>query len=318
MLALCCTIGAAAAQDIHFSQSDYIQVLTNPAYSGFFDGQGRFGLIYRNQWASVHNPFQTLAATVEVPVYQNKYHRYGIAVGGHLYADKAGTLSYGTLSGNLTLSLYKALSTRSDNLISFAITAGLNRSGFDPSDALMEDPTEQFEKEHVLYPTVGVGVAFYSQPVPALILKTGIAAYNLNRPPLSYYTEGATRLEPRFNFYLRAEWRMAQQWSLLPLAVLQLQRRYSEVLVGLDAKYYADESSTRNLAFQFGAAYRWADAVVFDLGISYNAFTFFFLYDANISKLTPASHSIGAFEGGIVYHLNKKRNKRKPLPCPII
>lgn len=311
-------LSTARAQDIHFSQTDYIQVLTNPAYSGFFDGQGRFGIIYRNQWASVHNPFQTIAATIEVPVYQNKYNRYGIAVGGHIYADKAGTLSYGTLSGNLTLSFYKSLNTRTDNLFSLAVTAGLNRSGFDPTDALMEDPTEQFEKEHLFYPTIGAGVAFYSQPTPSFILKTGIAAYNLNRPSLSYYKDGSSHLERRFNFYIRGEWRMVQQWSLMPVAMLQLQKHYTEILFGTDVKYYADESHDRNLAFQFGAAYRWADALVFDFGINYNAFTFFFLYDANISKLTPASRSIGAIEVGMIYHLNKKKGKRKALPCPII
>lgn len=325
---LLCLLSVARAQDIHFSQTDYLQVLTNPAYSGFFDGQGRFGLIYRNQWASVHNPFQTIAATVEVPVYQNKYHRYGLAVGGHIYADKAGTLSYGTISGSLTLSFYKALNTRSDNLFSLAVSAGINRTGFDPTDALMEDPTEQFEKEHVVYPVIGAGVAFYSQPSNVFSLKTGISAYNLNRPKLTYYNDGTSYLEPRFNFYIRAEWRFSPQWSLMPVAMLQLQRGlgsrssstspYTEILFGTDVKFYLDESSARSLAFQFGGAYRWADAAVFDLGIYYNAFTFFFLYDANISKLTPASRSIGAFEVGLVYHLNKKRNKRKALPCPII
>jgi len=308
----------ALAQDIHFSQTDYIQLITNPAYSGFFDGQGRFGLIYRNQWASVHNPFQTIAATVEVPVYQNKYHRYGFAVGGQIYADKAGSLSYGTISGNLTLSFYKALNTRTDNLFSIAVTAAINRSGFDPSDALMEDPSEQFEKEYVIYPTIGAGFAFYSQPSQSFILKTGISAYNLNRPQLSYFNDGSSFLEPRFNAYIRLEWRMYPQWSLMPLAMVQLQKKYTEILFGSDVKYYIDESSSRSLAFQFGAAYRFADAMVFDIGIFYNAFSFFFLYDANISKLTPASKSIGAFEVGLVYHLNKKRNKRKALPCPII
>ena len=318
LLSLCCLFSVAHAQDIHFSQADYIQVLTNPAYSGFFDGQGRFGIIYRNQWASVHNPFQTLAATVEVPVYQNKYHRYGISLGGYIYADRAGSLSYGTLSGDLIVSFYKALNTRSDNIFSLAVMGGFNRAGFDPSDALMEDPTEQFEREHVNYPTIGAGAAFYSQPSTSFSLKIGFAAYNLNRPKLTYFEEGATRLEPRFNAYIRAEWRFANQWSLMPLAMVQFQKQNTEILFGTDAKYYIDESYSRNLALQFGAAYRWADALVFDIGVHYNALTFFFLYDANISKLVPASRSVGAFEGGLIYHLNRKKNKRKALPCPII
>lgn len=310
--------GRSVAQDIHFSQADYIQVLTNPAYSGFFDGQGRFGIIYRNQWATVHDPFQTIAATVEVPVYQNKYHRYGLALGGYVYADKAGSLSYGTISGDLIFSFYKALNTRNDNIFSLAVMGGFNHAGFDPSNALMEDPSEQFEREHINYPTVGAGAAFYSQLNNDLTMKIGIAAYNLNRPKLTYFVEDNTRLEMRFNAYLRFEWRFAPQWSLMPLAMAQIQKKNTEVLFGTDAKYFIDESYSRNLALQFGAAYRWADALVFDIALHYNALSFFFLYDANLSKLAPASKSVGAFEIGLIYHLNHKKAKRKALPCPII
>lgn len=306
------------SQDIHFSQTDYILVLTDPGYSGFFDGKGRFGLIYRNQWASVHDPFQTIAATIEVPVHQNKYHRSGFSLGGYLYADKAGTLSYGTLSADLIVSYYKAFNTYNDNLISIALMGGFNRVGFDPTDAIMEDMSEQFDREKVNYPTIGAGVAYYSQLSQEFVLKVGVSAYNLNRPKLSYFSESKTRLEPRFNAYVRGDWRFVQQWSFMPVAAVQFQYNNMEILAGTDFKYIVDESSRRLLSFQFGAAYRWADAVIFDIGVEYNQYLFFFLYDANLSKLTPASNSIGAFEVGIVYRLNRGRQKYQALPCPII
>ena len=55
------------------------------------------------------------------------------------------------------------------------------------------------------------------------------------------------------------------------------------------------------------------------LTAEYNSFLFALTYDANISKLTPASKSFGAIELGIVYRMaNNKRVNRKAMPCPII
>lgn len=306
------------AQDIHFSQIDHNPILYNTAYNGFFDGLGRFGLIYRNQWATVHNPFQTLAATAEGTVYQDRYSRSGISVGGFVYADKAGALSYGTFSANLIVSYYKALNSRKDNLLSFAIEGAYNRSGFDPSDAEMTDPSESFESEHVQYPTFGAGIAWFCQMAPLFSTRFGFSAHNINRPKIAYYALDSARLEPRFNLYLRGDYRFNESWSFLPLATAQFQKRYTEILFGTDFKYYVDDNSKRYLAFSAGASYRWADALIFNFAAEYNAYTIFFHYDANISKLTHASKSIGAFEVGLLYRLNRKNNKYKPLPCPII
>ena len=89
--------------------------------------------------------------------------------------------------------------------------------------------------------------------------------------------------------------------------------------MGCDAKWYLSESSFRFLALAAGMRYRWRDAATVEFSAEYNAFIFALSYDANISKLTPASKSIGAFELAIVYRLAKNnRVHRKALPCPIL
>ena len=80
------------AQDIHFSQVDANPLLLNPAYAGFYDGVGRFGVIYRNQWASVSTPFQTFAITGEMALWRNSSHSSGFSAGLSLFNDHAGTL----------------------------------------------------------------------------------------------------------------------------------------------------------------------------------------------------------------------------------
>ena len=81
---------SAKAQDIHFSMLDLDPLLFNPAYSGFFDGVGRFGVIYRNQWASVTTPFQTISATAELSLTRSKRNHNGLSIGAWVSNDRAG------------------------------------------------------------------------------------------------------------------------------------------------------------------------------------------------------------------------------------
>ena len=74
ILILLTTLTTVGAQDIHFSQVDANPLLLNPAYAGFYDGAGRFGIIYRNQWASVSIPFQTFAITGEMALWRDNSH----------------------------------------------------------------------------------------------------------------------------------------------------------------------------------------------------------------------------------------------------
>ena len=54
---------------------DLDPLLFNPAYSGFFDATARFGAVYRNQWASVSIPFQTVTATAEMALLRSELQR---------------------------------------------------------------------------------------------------------------------------------------------------------------------------------------------------------------------------------------------------
>lgn len=304
-------------QDIHFTENDVNPLLFNPAYAGFFDGQGRFGLAYRNQWASVTHPFQTLAATAEVALLRRRYQRDGLSAGLLVYADQEGSLSYGMNSCGLTLSYFKALNDA--NMFSIGVEGGYGHSGFDLSNAEFFEPGEDIEQLSTGYPLVGAGMAWYCQPNELLNFKIGIAGRNLNRPNISYMGLSDTWLERRFNLYARAEYRRWASVSLLPMMACQWQKNFSEYLFGMDVKWYLRESSHDLLAFSAGLTYRWRDALNAMLSLDYNAFLFAFCYDANLSKLTTASRSIGAFEMQVVYHLNPaNRIKHKSLPCPIL
>ncbi len=318
MLLLLISPLSLSAQDIHFSMLDLDPLLFNPAYSGFFDGKSRFGLVYRNQWASVSTPFQTVSATAEVALSRSKRNRNGLSVGLWLSADRAGSLNYGPTSAAAILSYYQSLDHNGNNIVSVAVEAGGGQVGFSTENIELPDATEAFERTQALYPTLGAGVAWFCQVNDALYTKVGIAGRNLNEPDISYLGMSDSRLALHLNAYARAEWRFLSQWGLLPVVGYQRQGSYNELVYGCDARWYLRETSRDYLALGAGVLLRHGDAASINMAVLWHEWTFAFSYDANISKLAAASHTIGSFELGIVYMIQKKDNRTRALPCPII
>ena len=310
---------SARSQDIHFSQIDVNPILFNPAYSGFFDGNGRFGLSYRNQWASVSKAFQTVAATAEFSLLRRRYYRDGLSVGIILYNDRAGTLHYGTTAGNLILSYYKALGSNNNSFLSIAAEVGMGQAGFNLDEISMSDPDDDIQNLSASFLSLGTGIAWFYQPNDDFYLKLGFAARNLNQPDISYLNLNDAYIPRKLSGYARAEFRRWGSVSILPLAACMIQQNYREVLFGCDAKWYLSESAGHQVNLSAGLHYRWRDAALAEFIVEYNAFIFALSYDANLSKLTPASHSVGSFELSIVYRMVRNhRVNRKAMPCPII
>jgi type IX secretion system PorP/SprF family membrane protein len=327
MLAICASIifnfqlstfNCAKAQDIHFSMFDLDPLLFNPAYSGFFDASARFGAVYRNQWASVSTPFQTISATAEVAFSRSQRNRNGFNGGLWLSNDRAGTLGYGSTTASAIVSYFQGLGD-GRNIVSIGLEGGIGQVGFSTDGIEMTDGTESFNRTKALYPTLGAGVAWYCQVSDELYTKLGVSMRNINEPDISYTgMSDDTRLSRRFNIYGRAEWRFTDSWALLPVVGYQRQRNFNELVYGGDVRWYLNEEPHSYLAFSAGIIGRHADAAAINLAVMWREWTFAFCYDANISRLASASHTIGAFEVGIVYLMSKdNKRKRKAIQCPI-
>lgn len=306
------------AQDIHFSQLDVDPLLFNPAYSGFFEGRGRFGVVYRNQWASVTTPFQTVTATAELNLTSSQRNRNALGAGLWVSNDRAGTLNYGATTVSAILSYYQSFDRDGSNILSVGLEAGVGQSGFDVANIVLDDETEEFVRNRALYPTFGAGVAWFRQYSDVFHTKIGMSVRNINEPDISYTGLTDTRLSRKYNFYARAEWRMSVQVGIMPVVGYQRQKRFSELVYGADVRWYLREEPQDYLALTAGLIGRHGDAVSMNLSVLWRTWTFAFAYDANVSKLAEASHTLGAFEIGILYMMPKKNKKHKALPCPII
>ena len=181
------------------------------------------------------------------------------------------------------------------------------------------DPSDDIQSNSATFLTIGAGIAWFYQPNDDFYLKLGLSGRNLNQPDISYLGLSDEKLYRKFNVYARCEYRNGGNLGLLPLATVTVQNKYMEAMVGCDTKYYLSESSDHYVSIGAGLHYRWRDAALVQFSLEYNSFIFALLYDANLSKLTPASRSIGSFEMNIVYRLVRNhRVNRKAMPCPII
>ncbi len=305
------------AQDIHFSLLDLDPLLFNPAYSGFFNGTGRFGAVYRNQWASVSIPFQTVTATAEMALLRSQRNRNGLSGGMWVSADRAGTLHYGTTQAALIASYFQAVDN-GDNLVSVAVEGGIGQIGFSIDDIQMGDEEEHFDQTSQSYWTLGAGAAWFSQWSEKFYTKVGFAMRNINQPQTAFLeTSGDSRLALRWNLYGRAEWRAWRNASVLPVIGFQRQAAYSELVYGCDARWYLNERPSEYLVLSAGLMGRHADAMAVNMAVLWHEWTFALSYDANLSRLAEASHTLGAFELGIVYMITKKDRRTAAMPCPI-
>ena len=309
----------ASSQDIHFSQIDVNPILTNPAYCGFFDGKARFGASYRNQWATVSNPYQTFVATAECNLLRNRYHSNGFNAGVIFATDKAGSLDYGITQGTLILSFFQSLSKTDENFLAFGAEISYGQRSFQPNNAELIDPSDVFNNTKTSYYDIGLGFAWSNQFSEQISSNIGLSVKHLNRPNISYLGLDKTFLEPKITAHARVDIGLNDVFSLRPALLLLFQQQYSEYVYGLDLKINLAGRSYQQKNLYVGCYFRQMDAVMAALILEHNNFLFSLNYDINISSLKPASRSVGAFELGIVYTIKEKTRvkKVKAIPCPI-
>lgn len=304
-------------QDVHFSQIDINPALLNPAYSGFFEGKGRFGMVYRNQWKSVSEPYKTFAFTGEWNAYRRRYYGDGINIGLSLTADEAGTLNYGIMQADAVVSYFKGLNKLNNHFISAGLSLGFGQRSFSSLDAVLPEHDESFEVTGTTYVDLGLGVAWFYNPINEFTIKVGIGARHLNKPNISYMQLDDIYLHPAYNVYTRMEYRVTDIISLLPIVMYKFQNNYEELLYGVDVKWYGYEISSYNVACAAGVYMRQTDAVIFGVTLEFDAFVLGASYDYNFSDLKPASNGAGGFEIALGYRLNdNKQKKQKSIPCP--
>ena len=308
------------AQDIHFSQFNETPMLLNPAMCGTFDGDHRAVLNYRNQWASVANPYTTYAFSYDAGLMKKRGGTGYMGAGLTLFRDVAGDNNMGTTQANAYLSYHLMLNK--NNMLTGGIQGGYSlrsmdqgneqwgsqydgASGFDP--AMPSGETSTFQDFGYADFSGGLAWNYFSEEVystanNALKINVGASVNHINKPKMSFYNLKDESLFTKYtvhsSFWIGLK---NTNTSILPTAVYWRQGSCQEISTGLMFRFRMKEAShytgfIKESAFSVGGYYRFRDAIIPAFQLELGSWALGFSYDVNVSGLTTASNGRGGVE----------------------
>ena len=318
-------------QDVHLSQFWLSPVSINPAVAGFFDGNARVGVYYRNQWRAISKPYQTMGAFADMPLKKRVRQQDIFSMGINIDFDQAGDSKYTSLQGSLSFAYAHALNRLNNHFIMGGITLGGVQRSWNYSQLKFDeqyhngiyDPhiplSEVFARNKFIFFDCGAGIAWFYQPTIEHTMQAGIGVFHLNRAHISLYKDDNIRLPIKVLAHFMGSFTVHSSIALEPNVYYAIQQKYQEFQIGLnfvylfrfDVKWYINK-------FFVGLYYRWNDAVYLSTGGEWRRVKLGICYDFNVSKLTKASHVRGGIEINLSYIFKTEHTPRQQrIPCYI-
>lgn len=308
-----CISSVLYAQDVHFSQFYETAILRNPSLTGVFTEDYKVGAIYRSQWRSISNPYQTGTINAELrrPVSSGSdFISYGLLA----YYDKAGSIDFQTMSVYPAINYSKAFGDKNNSYLSVGFTGGYIQNSFNPNKATFNNqylnnsysfmnPTgENITNVKLSYWDIGAGINFNSTggKDASITYMLGFSGYHFSTPATTFMNDKSIKLPMRWNGNAAMSVRLDETYSLQLHGNYMQQGVYSEmiggVLVGYSKAMTTNDGSQPLFAIYAGMFYRVADAFVPIIKLKYKDYSFGLSYDVNVSKLSPASQARGGME----------------------
>ncbi len=279
--------GNGWSQDIHISQFFDNAIMRNPALTGIFSGEYKVGLNYRNQWASIANPYSTTVLDAETRVLINRTTGDYLSFGVGAYYDKAGSINFTSTEIYPTVAINKAINDAHNSYLSVGLSGGyIYRSvdmasmtfssqyqflgGFSAANPSGENTP--YNNLHVW--DVGAGVSFNSSidRENRANYYVGASVYHINRPKEVFNT-GYTDVKLPMKWQLNGGINLvfSERWSFAAHVNWSQQKPSQETVYGGLITYHTFSSYQPSpFAFSFGSFVRANDAVIptvkFDFG----------------------------------------------------
>lgn len=321
----------ATPQDIHFSQYNEAPLMINPSLAGFFKGQHRVALNYKNQWRSLGGAYNTYAFSYDAPVTKMTRNKSGyLALGVNLFNDIAGDLKFGNLSGKVNVAYH--LKMNESNMLAAGIYGGFGQrslnsanmqwgnqydgiGGFDPSLPSYEVITA----ESFSYVDFGFGMNWgmmqnstNMSSNDGVKVNAGFAIHHVNKPSFKFFSDTEAKLGMRINGHARAQIGLGgTNASIIPQVLVQVQGKQKEIVPGLLGRFTLREESKytgfiNDAYISFGGYYRTGDAIIAHALCEINDIALGISYDINVSKLSTATKGRGGFEIMLRYVFDKQ------------
>lgn len=332
---------AVKAQDIHFSQYNASPLTLNPAFAGLSTCDYRVYANFRTQWMTVSsgNTYRTIAAGADMSIGKiTKYNSYA-GIGLSFFSDQAGDINFNSNRVELSFAYHFMLNRKGTMQISAGLQGSFNHRSINPGKATFDsqyDPStgtvdpngtrESFGRTKVMFGDAGLGLIFSALGKNASNYYFGFALSHVNQPRISFYpsgqdrnTTGNERLNMKVTLHGGVAIPTGKRLTIMPNFLVLVQKTAYEFNVGCNFKTALGNDPARSTtALHMGVQYRGLlDAVIVNARFDVKGFSAGLSYDINVSKLLPASKSIGAPEVSLMYQ-GCARKKPKPGHCPVM
>ena len=321
------TTNYAQAQDQQYTQFYANPMYLNPAFAGT-SIQSRVAMSYRNQWPALPKTFVSYNVAFDHFVSEINS---GVAV--TVQHDKAGTggLSYTSASLHYAyeINITRKISVRPALNVGFGsnyldvskLTFSDQLAREDDGAATLDPDRARFVQEPVNYPDFGTGFLVFSEA-----FWFGASVNHLNEP-IQSLTGGDSFLPKKLGMHGGIRFKLSEvsafrsRQYIVPAFNYQMQGMFDQLDLGF---YYEYDPMVIGLWYRGlpvlknnGYNYMNHDAIAILVGYMVNNIKVGYSYDLTISKFSP--NSGGAHEISVAMEFaskkNKKRNKRRVMPC---
>ena len=298
---LCSFAYSVVGQDIHFSQLDINNTLSNPAATGLFSGFERVMVNHKNQWLNANTSFFTTSIGADLNLFKKQKGGY-LGFGLQFFNDVAGDSKFGTKQGNITLS--GILPLNRNNQFSVGFEFGFGQKSGQTADLLFSNqfdgtslnPSinsgEQLIIQSNAYADFGVGLMYqYGQTKRTFAsnnnmnLSIGVAMHHLNNPNLIYNQGIAEQIFQKLTFGTH----FSKDFSNSSMGIESYinyyrQGPFAELYTAIYARYRLDNGSKFTTFYKrttliYGLGYRHKDAIIPTLKFQKGAWSFGLSYE---------------------------------------
>lgn len=322
----------ASAQDIHFSQMFETPLLRNPALAGIFSGDVRVQSVYRSQYNSVANAYQTTSANLEYKMPLGKTDDF-ITIGGQVLYDKAGSVAMTATHLLPSLNYHKSLSADRNMYLSLGAMGGWVQRRVDRSkmttnsqfDGNNYNPSlgtgETFPRAAYSYFDGSVGMSFNSEIgyEPENNMYVGLAYHHFNKAKgINFYSDSKLELTPKWVASAGVRMSTTDYNYFTIEADYTSQGAYSEILGGVLFSRKLESADEPRYILHGGAYLRYKDAIIPVAKMEMKPLSVAVSYDINISTLRQVSTGRGGFEISIAYQkfLDRDNSVKNAVRCP--
>jgi type IX secretion system PorP/SprF family membrane protein len=318
------SIRTLLAQDPHFSQYFSSPLSFNPAFTGYFDGNHRLAINYRNQWSGVGDSYTTGTVSFDTRILQNRIgsnDRWGLGV--HALYDKTAGGIYQSNYLSLSTGFHKGLDAEGDQSIGIGLQATVARSSIDFSRIYFNSqfngdnfdlsiPSgETMNNRSVSYADLNAGVLYNYKDESGNRFAFGAAIYHVLKPRLNYFNTTTNTLASRYTVHASVTIPVNDNDQLFFSTNMMQQGGASVYVAGTAYGFGLGASETE---LYLGAWLRAKDALYPYAGLRTAAYQLGLSYDITSSDIQRQQKTAGSLELSFQYFFAEGIRK-KGIPC---